>query len=158
MNKKKLFEKLKNEKLVIKKGPWYYYVNGDNTTTQLSNKLEISIDKAIEIYEGKENTTPPSIKGNLQSGTPKTQNELDEAPKKITSKENDKFAELLGLTDNTRPYVEAGLLDIYIEGVNSKRANYPLITKCPLYFLWKLKVDNVDNGSGFTNRGSIVVL
>lgn len=152
----KLLNEYVEKKLVIKNGTWYtYQVNG----------------KLVKLQKTKANESLIKLKeaGKLETLEPVTQKPGDKPVKKKSQgskteklnnqESNSKYSKFLGLVKDVKPNSDATKLTIYINGIDTRDVNHPMIAKCPLTFRWMLKADTVVNNSKGTsiNKGWVVI-
>lgn len=142
---KELAQQLIEEKRVIKKGQWYYIAEGKIKLGCGKNGLA-ELSKRIESGEIKVDSTAGNQSDPVQTGNPSGPKSLSDVKETTPN-----YKSLVGKIKKIDPNKKAGLIDIYVNGVNVKLKDHPTIKACPLRFEWRMKNLNVANGDSQSN-------
>jgi hypothetical protein len=139
------FKNLVEQKKIERKGAYYIYSIEGN---------EVNLGKGrAEAIRNLGNVLDPSRKS-------KQADALTENQGGNLEKDNPtEFEELLGMIEDIDPNQEGTQdLDIYINNVDSRLHDHPVIKAFPLSLRWRTKTLNVDSGSGLVKNQGYTVL
>lgn len=144
--------------LIYRDKTWYYYKDGDKSIP-LGNNEARSKEKLSSYLAGK-STAELSVTakpiGQVETATLGTQEEP-----KATSISEDEFdyEGLLSHVMDIDPNMKKGTdLDIFIDGVDSRLKEHPVVKSFPLSFYWMRKDKNVSNGANLISNNQYTVV
>lgn len=139
------FNELLKEKSVQRSGANYIYIVDGVKTTLGRSKVEAieALGNILDPDGASRQANAPTVS---KAGNPVKDNPTG-------------FEELLGMIEDIDPSQEGAQdLDIFINGVDSRLNDHPVIKAFPLSLRWRTKAQNVDSGSGLVKNQGYTVL
>jgi hypothetical protein len=139
------FNELVKQKSIQRRGAYYIYtVEGKETV--LGKSKEQAILELGNVLDPSEISKQAEALTSVVGGNPEKDNPTE-------------FEELLGFIEDIDPNQEGAQdLDIYINGVDSRLNDHPVIKAFPLSLRWRTKSQNVESGDGLIKNQGYTVL
>jgi len=150
---KDILQEYIDNKIVIRNGSWYNYINGDKNIQLGKGKEEAQmgllklLTEQNETIEQNENT---SENQNLQpvKNNPKLNNENNES-----DNDNDIYGSMASDVGDISSRGKSGRFRVYINGIDSRLKQHPEIKKCPYVFRHNDIKLNIMSGKNKKNGG-----
>ncbi len=139
--------------LVIRKGTWYYIVDGDKKLGQNPDKAEAALDELGYIKPSGTVDTETSVTTKEQPDQLKT---LESIPKNEEDP-NEFYESLVGDLQDIKSFRREGVYNVYVFGVDVRLEKDPVIRACPFVFSWRKVTGNVKSGNVIINEGWTVL-